>query len=85
MSNDNAKDLVKNLSFSELQAVSEAARERAIEIRETGIRKLAEKFDREALETVGMSAREVLKGPRKGRRGRPSKKAVVPGGNEFGE
>jgi proline racemase len=76
VSSFNPTDVITKLTFSELSMLAQACNARMAQLQAEGIRKLAEHFEQQSLEQVGLSAKAVLAALGK-KRGRPSTKNKV--------
>lgn len=76
-----AKDIVKDMKFTELEAIEEACRARMEELRQGGVLELADKFE-EMATVVGMTAKEVMSAARKARRGQIAAQEAAQGAAE---
>ena len=73
MATPQGSEVVRDMTLAELQAVEEACRDRMVELRQSGVQALADKFEEMATATLGMSAKELMSASRKVKRAKPAR------------
>ena len=61
----NARDIVKDMTYAELEAIEQACQQRLMELRVDGVIAVAAEIERLAAEKLGMSAKELMSAARK--------------------